>query len=320
MLARLPEERVRGYYDLWPRIVLEPSRCARPAAAAPEALDRMDEALGWLCWLEPDERRLVWLRADGMPWKWITHRLGIGRTTAWQRWRIALLKIATRLNARSEQYCPNIKLRTNPILDMLPASLGCRDPLAHLEPLTWSRRALFCGVAVALEAARAPSAGGDERGGGEAGVGPATSERGAPRLWRPLASGPGRVSRPPSPVRAHARRRVGCEWRQWWITSCRTVVIRSCFGTRRTGLRSASAAMMPRPRARAAGADDRRVPDPRARRGEVISKRGCLQGPGAPRAVCRREIQEGGIRPLSGGIPEFRPVTAHRFVATFVRF
>ena len=48
----------------------------RPAAASPEAIDRMDEVLGWLCWLEPEERRLVWLRAEGLPWKRITHRLG----------------------------------------------------------------------------------------------------------------------------------------------------------------------------------------------------------------------------------------------------
>jgi hypothetical protein len=46
VLAQLPEEQVRGFYDLWPRLVVEPSRCVRPAAAAPEAIDRMDEALG----------------------------------------------------------------------------------------------------------------------------------------------------------------------------------------------------------------------------------------------------------------------------------
>ena len=68
----------------------------------------MDEALGWLM-ARPEERRLVWLRAEGMPWKCITHRLGIGRTTAWQRWTIALLKIATRLNAAAEQDRSNIK-------------------------------------------------------------------------------------------------------------------------------------------------------------------------------------------------------------------
>jgi hypothetical protein len=109
VLARLPNEQVRGLYDLWPKLVGEPCRHARPAAAAPEAIDRMDEALGWLMWLEREERRLVWLRAEGVPWKRITHRLGIGRTTAWQRWTIALLKIATRLNAAAEQGRPDIK-------------------------------------------------------------------------------------------------------------------------------------------------------------------------------------------------------------------
>jgi Domain of unknown function (DUF6362) len=109
VLARLPEERARGYYGLWPRLVAEPGRCARPAAAAPEAIDRMDEVLRWLCWLEPDERQLVWLRAEGVPWKRITHWLGIGRTTAWQRWTTALLKVVVRLNTAAEQNRPNIK-------------------------------------------------------------------------------------------------------------------------------------------------------------------------------------------------------------------
>jgi Domain of unknown function (DUF6362) len=69
----------------------------------------MDEALGWLLWLEPEERRLVWLRAEGVPWKRITDWLGIGRTTAWQRWTTALLRIAVRLNAAAEQNRPDIK-------------------------------------------------------------------------------------------------------------------------------------------------------------------------------------------------------------------
>jgi hypothetical protein len=115
VLARLPEARVRGVYDLWPKLVGEPCRHARPAAAAPEAIDRVDEALGWLMWLEPEERRLVWLRAEGVPWKRITHWLGIGRTTAWERWTTALLKIAVRLNAAAEQIRPNVKpLNTRP--------------------------------------------------------------------------------------------------------------------------------------------------------------------------------------------------------------
>ena len=110
VLARLPDERVRGLYDLWPRLLGEPCGHARAAAAAPEAIDRLDEVLGWLMWLDPGERRLVWLRAEGLPWKRITYRFGIGRTTAWQRWTMALLKISTRLNAADEQNRLNNKL------------------------------------------------------------------------------------------------------------------------------------------------------------------------------------------------------------------
>jgi len=65
-------------------------------------VDRMDETLEWLRWLEPDETRLVWLRAEGVGWKPICARFGVGRTTAWHRWNAALGKIAVRLNAAAE--------------------------------------------------------------------------------------------------------------------------------------------------------------------------------------------------------------------------
>jgi hypothetical protein len=109
VLARLPEHRARGRYHLWPKMVGVSGGSTGRAAPPPEAIDRMDEALGWLLWLEPEERQLVWLRAEGVPWKRITHRFGIGRTTAWQRWTMALVKIATRLNVGSEQNRPNVK-------------------------------------------------------------------------------------------------------------------------------------------------------------------------------------------------------------------
>ena len=109
VLSRLPDDRVGGFYDFWPRLVGAANRGSVPAAPAPEAIDRLDEVLGGLSWLDHDERRLVWLRAQGLPWKRITHRLGIGRTTAWQRWTAALLKILVRLDAQAEQECSNNK-------------------------------------------------------------------------------------------------------------------------------------------------------------------------------------------------------------------
>ena len=118
VLARLPDAKMRGFYGLWAGIVGAPCRASSPGAAMPDAIDRMDEALGWLCWLDVAERQLVWLRAEGLPWKWITRRLGMGRTTAWQRWTIALLKIATRLNAMDEQR----RLNNKP-MNKLPGSV-----------------------------------------------------------------------------------------------------------------------------------------------------------------------------------------------------
>ena len=126
VLARLPEARLRGYYSLWPPVVRAARAAlgggrARPIPPPPEAIDRMDEALAWLGWLEPDEARLVWLRAEGVPWKPITGRLGVGRTTAWQRWTVALLKVATRLNAEDERSRSNIRKLNKPARSVLQA-------------------------------------------------------------------------------------------------------------------------------------------------------------------------------------------------------
>jgi Domain of unknown function (DUF6362) len=110
VLARLPDAKMRGYYDPWRRLVGATGSSPSPAAPAPEAIDRMDQALGWLMWLEREERYLVWMRAEGLPWKRVTHRLGIARTTAWQRWTTALLKISVRLNAKDEQKRSNNKM------------------------------------------------------------------------------------------------------------------------------------------------------------------------------------------------------------------
>ena len=42
--------------------------------------------------------------------------------------------------------------------------------------------------------------------------------------------------------------------------------------------------------------------------GRCFVRRKSQRGPVGPRAVCGREIQEGGLRPLSGGTAEFLPV------------
>ena len=61
----------------------------------------MEETLGWLRWLEADDTKLAWARAERTPWKMICWRFGVGRATAHRRWEYALSLIAWRLNGRA---------------------------------------------------------------------------------------------------------------------------------------------------------------------------------------------------------------------------
>ena len=107
VLRRLPEVKVQGYFSLWPRYVYEfadligqePQQLRLPPPP-PAAISRMDATLDWLKWLEPEDAKLVWARADRTPWKAICYRFGIGRATAHRRWDYALSLIAWRLNGR----------------------------------------------------------------------------------------------------------------------------------------------------------------------------------------------------------------------------
>lgn len=104
-LRRLPPVRVQGYVNLWPPIFYTarelwemdktPIRLGPPSAAA---ITRMEKTLPWICWVDVEERHLIWLRAHGVRWKKIGVRLGLHPKTAWRHWVIALLKIAGELD------------------------------------------------------------------------------------------------------------------------------------------------------------------------------------------------------------------------------
>jgi len=107
VLKRLPDQNVRGYFTVWPEIsrsfadlVGAPPgtmRLPRPPAAA---ISRMEETLTWLRFLEPEDGKLVWMRAEGHRWKAVCWRFGISRATAHRRWQYGLSVIALRLNRR----------------------------------------------------------------------------------------------------------------------------------------------------------------------------------------------------------------------------
>ena len=102
----LPEVKPQGYFNAWPEYfhsfadqVGQELRMRRPKPG-PRDITLAEDALLWLRWLEPDDGRLVWARADGMAWKPICWQFGLSRTAATKRWQYGLAVITWRLNGR----------------------------------------------------------------------------------------------------------------------------------------------------------------------------------------------------------------------------
>jgi Domain of unknown function (DUF6362) len=108
ILRRLPESRVQGHASTWPPYVREywesygiaEVKLRRPPPSA-AAIDRMDEALPWLTWLDPVDTKIVWLRANGDRWKVICWSVGMQRSAVHQHWLYGLCVIAWRLRGHA---------------------------------------------------------------------------------------------------------------------------------------------------------------------------------------------------------------------------
>ncbi len=107
VLRRLPEkDRPRGYRSSWPPIAQEAKHAYGYTPEAPmrvipsaAAITRMEECLDWLLLVDPEDARIVWLRAEGARWRQVCIRAGCVRSTAWRRWAAALLTISKKLNS-----------------------------------------------------------------------------------------------------------------------------------------------------------------------------------------------------------------------------
>lgn len=105
VLARLPDRKVQGHFCNWPPILREywesfgwqeaSMRRPQPSAAA---IDRMDETMTWLAWVDPVDAKVIWLRASGHRWKAVCWKTGLARTAANQHWMYGLYVIVWRLN------------------------------------------------------------------------------------------------------------------------------------------------------------------------------------------------------------------------------
>lgn len=107
VMRRLPPVRVQGCFSTWPailhdfsdRVGQQPQRLRRPPPA-PDAITRAEATLLWLRWLEVENARLVWMRAERTPWRAICQRFGMARSTANRRYDYALSLISWKLDGR----------------------------------------------------------------------------------------------------------------------------------------------------------------------------------------------------------------------------
>ena len=104
VFVQMPAVKPQGYFNAWPeyfhsfadQVGQEPQmRRPRPS---PRQITEAEEAMLWLRWIERDDARLVWLRANRTPWKPICWELGISRATANRRWQYGIAVIVWRLN------------------------------------------------------------------------------------------------------------------------------------------------------------------------------------------------------------------------------
>lgn len=103
-LRRLPNESIQGYFTTWPAIkydeieILQMEKKPLKVRPSIEDVTRMEEVLFvWLSWLEVDQRKLVWRRAERVRWKLICAEFGVGRTKAWEMYKSSLGMIAARI-------------------------------------------------------------------------------------------------------------------------------------------------------------------------------------------------------------------------------
>lgn len=96
-LRRLPSPKVQGYFNSWPDIIYTKKEVIRmdqkpsKQPVTPEAISRMEKAISWLSLLEkPIDRKIVWMRANYIPWEIISKTFAFSRVTASKKYKNAI--------------------------------------------------------------------------------------------------------------------------------------------------------------------------------------------------------------------------------------
>ncbi|MBQ8464764.1 MAG: hypothetical protein IJ545_02005 [Alphaproteobacteria bacterium] len=85
IMRRLPPVKVQGYFCSWPKFCADEDDIHSSNEVwlmpLPEEIEKMEEILDWLKFIEMEQRRIVWLRSCGMGWKQISARTHRGRSS-----------------------------------------------------------------------------------------------------------------------------------------------------------------------------------------------------------------------------------------------
>ncbi len=104
-LKRLPKGFLKPKMTAWPDVVIDSfslrgfgTESNRKGPPSPKAIDRMDECLQWMLAMPKENRRLVWARACGIPWRRLEDMDGRSHVTLRKHHDYALEALARNLN------------------------------------------------------------------------------------------------------------------------------------------------------------------------------------------------------------------------------
>jgi hypothetical protein len=102
----IPDVRVPGYHSMWPDTLKDDweryydmlHARRRRNYALPKQVDFMEEVMRWLRWLNVIEQRVIWARANNIPWKVLEHDFNSSKTTLWRHLNVGTNRLAAILN------------------------------------------------------------------------------------------------------------------------------------------------------------------------------------------------------------------------------
>ena len=108
---RIPDVQVPGFYTLWPETMKDDwerfydavNHKTRFGPPMPRQVTFHEKVMAWLRWIDCYEQKVIWMRANNIPWKILEHEFGKSKTTLWRDANSGLIRISSMLNAHDPE-------------------------------------------------------------------------------------------------------------------------------------------------------------------------------------------------------------------------